>query len=129
MSKPRVVVREGWGWVVSFGTLIFGDGTGEDTYEVSVEGQADDVGGEEDAHDVDFGVFQGHPEAVEGAHVFGVDVGDSHVFRHAQLGHFEFFLGEAPGVVGEVGQDEGGQDGDEHCCCAFDWEGGLVFGF
>jgi hypothetical protein len=92
------------------------------TYEVCVERQADDVDGEDEHHDIDLDIFQCHPQATVCAQVLRVDVGHAHIFGHAELGDFEFFLGEASGVVRQVGEDECGGDGDSHRGSALDPE-------
>ena len=92
------------------------------TYEVCVERQTDDVDGEDEHHDIDLDIFQCHPQATVCAQVFRVDISNAHIFGHAKLSDFEFFLSEASGVVRQVGQDECGGDGNSHRSCALDPE-------
>jgi hypothetical protein len=92
------------------------------TYEVCVERQPNNVNGEDDHHNIDLDILQRHPQATVGAQVFRVNIGNAHIFGHAQLGDFEFFLCEASGVVREVGQDESGGNGDSHRGRALDPE-------
>jgi hypothetical protein len=92
------------------------------TYEVCVERQTNNVNGENEHHDIDLDIFQCHPQATVRAQVFRVDISNAHIFGHAKLSDFEFFLGEASGVVRQVGEDECGGDGNSHRSCALDPE-------
>jgi hypothetical protein len=91
-------------------------------HEVCVERQPDNVDGEDEHHDIDLDVFQCHPQTTVCAQVFGVNIGNAHIFGHAQLGDFEFFLGEASSVVRKVGEDESGGNSNSHRSGALDPE-------
>lgn len=93
-------------------------------HEEGVKGQADDVGGKGEHHDVDLCVAQRHPEAVQDSPVGGggVGVGLAHILGHAQLGDEPLLAAEAARVVRQVREDEGGGGGDSHGGGALDEE-------
>lgn len=92
------------------------------TYEKSVKRQPQNVGGQREHHEPHATVLHGKDQPPGDALVLGVGVGLAHVLDHAQLGNVALLVGEAAGVVGQVGQDDEGGEGDEHGDGALDPE-------
>lgn len=82
------------------------------TYEESVERQPDDISTEHKHHQPHLHVLHGHDQPTSDALVLGVGIGLTDVLDHPQLGDLALLLGEAARVVGQVGKDEDGGDGD-----------------
>ncbi|KAI6760449.1 hypothetical protein HG530_009309 [Fusarium avenaceum] len=92
------------------------------TYEESVERKTNDIGSKGEHHDVDLDILDRELETVKDALLGRILICLSDILDHAQLRNLSLLLGEASRVVRQVGQDEGGRNGNSHGDGALDPE-------